>query len=125
MSSSSLSRLVVFMVCLSVAGALVAGAIAVLGSSPAAVAPQTPQNSLIESPCVHVCSYNYVLCEADGILDIQVCASTFASCTNRCTCTDCMDRCNSEYTACNSQPKNSEINPCYGEYDFCTAGCSC
>lgn len=121
-TSSPLARLVLFMICLAVAGSAVAGVHYFAVELPQKN-PQTPENSICNDRCDRTCADNYRTCilqEADRKVCIgarQQCENT---CLAQCACTDCEEQCQAELNACTDTSK-----VCLRENQACERRCPC
>lgn len=132
---SPLARLVLFMICVSVAGAFVAGAHYYVIDLPQQNLVQAPANFLFGSSacadsCKASCQRNYDSCinSPKGWSESNPCGNTFNKCKDRCekncACSDCRDTCGSRYYACLNQPGYTE-GDCAGIAASCRASCTC
>gem|GEM_PF-638748 len=135
-SSSPFTSLVVFMVCLSAAGGIVAGLHYIAIDLPVQEESlQAPSNAGLFagsclSDCVGPCQARYDECmqSPKGRMESNPCGSTLLSCTNNCAatcaCSDCRDSCDLEYSGCLLQAGYTP-GDCSGIRDTCYASCPC
>jgi len=118
---SPLFRLILFIVCLSIAGSFVAGVHYFTVEFPQQNNVQEPGNSYCLGICQDDCKDAEHSCKQSGsgncIAESQTCMNT---CIMECACSDCKDACLSDYNACTGKPTT-----CMNNYDTCTDHCPC
>jgi hypothetical protein len=121
-NQSSLARLVLFMICLAIAGSIIAGVHYFVVDHPQQQGMKTPANGLCEYSCYASCVADQKTCEAEGgmrncLTDLNACEN---SCIKTCKCSDCQDQCNADFNACTDGSKT-----CMRQYQSCEQSCPC
>jgi hypothetical protein len=132
---SPLTRLVLFIACLAIAGSFIAGVHYFALDLPQQQQIRTPENWIsISSVCIHTCNngcrarYDACMATPKGHSETNICAvqedTCYASCTEKCSCTDCQEVCSDNYEVCLNKPGYTE-GDCAGLRDTCHAACPC
>jgi hypothetical protein len=130
---SPLTRLVLFIVCLAIAGSIIAGAHYFTIDLPAQKNAQAPSNLFgfggsCLSECNSGCSEAFDACVEQRLMDERKCRNTHLECGRQCTitcaCDICTTDCGAEYTACLVKPGYTE-GDCAGLRNTCESACPC
>ncbi|MDD1694319.1 MAG: hypothetical protein LUQ71_06300 [Methanoregula sp.] len=122
-TQSSLSRLVVFMVCLAIAGCLAGGIYYYVAVLPVPEKTQVPDNSACYNTCTDGCDATLNACTGDGKACLSASQACERTCSITCACSDCKDVCKVAYVTCRSGPVKSTT--CQQNLDRCEDACPC
>jgi hypothetical protein len=131
---SPLTRLVLFIACLAIAGSFIAGVHYFALDFPQQQQIRTPENDISGSTCTNTCNnecanqFDACMTSPDGHSMSGTCAASdfacYEACRKNCACSDCREVCSANHQTCLNTP-GSDPTDCSFNDVTCRAECPC